>query len=259
MSAASRIWILASSALRENWRTRFYLLTIGFGAVFLFMSLVLGSLAVDQEVRVLLDFGLALIEIVGVGGALYAATTSVLREIETKTVYLILTRPVSRGQFLVGRFLGLLLSAYVSMAAMAALHVGVLLAKGWVFEPVYALALGGTFLKVAIVSALGVYLALASSSTPTALGLAAILWALGHFLPEIRALIQSTGASRPVAVAMSVLAWIVPDLQLLNVRDRLAGPAAAGNASLAAQLGYAAAYAGVWLGLARLWLGRKEF
>lgn len=252
------VWVLAASSVRENWRTRFYLLTAGFGAVFIFMSLVLGAMAVDQELRVLADFGLALIELVGVGGALFAASTSLLRELETKTIYLILTRPVGRGRYILGRYLGLLISAAVSMLAMAALHAAVLLAKGWTFEPAYAAALFGSLLKVAVVAALGLYLALASSSAPTALGIGAILWALGHFLPEIRALIQSSPAPKALVVLLEVLSRVVPDLQLLNARDRLTGPLAGAGPGPAVQVAYAAAYASVWLGLSRFWLARKE-
>lgn len=253
------VWILAANSWQENFRSRFYLLAVAFGVVFLYMSLLLGVLAQEQEVRVLVDFGLALIELIGLAGGLYASATVFLREMETKTIYLILTRPVSRGEFLLGRYLGILLSVGASMLLMAAMHVTILLAKGWHPTPLYALALLGSFVKVAITTALGAFLALFSSSALTALGIAAILWTLGHFLPELRFMI-AWGSPKPAIAPLTALTYVVPDLQIFNLRDRLTGaPSAPAELGVWRQLGYACVYAGAWLGLARLWIGKKEF
>lgn len=260
MSAALRnVWILASNSLQENWRSRFYLLSVAFGLLFLYMSLLLGLLAQEQEVRVLLDFGLALIELIGLAGGLYAAATVFLREMETKTIYLILTRPVSRGQYLLGRYLGLLLSVGGSMLVMAAMHVVILVFKGWHPTSAYLLALFGAFVKVALTSALGAFLALFSSSVLTALGIAAILWTLGHFLPEMRYMI-AWGAPHAAIAPLTALTYVIPDLQIFNVRDRLVTTATSPTElKVWAQLGYAFVYAAVWLALGRVWIARKEF
>ncbi len=259
MKALRNVWILASNSLQENWRSRFYLLSVAFGVLFLYMSLLLGLLAQEQEVRVLLDFGLALIELIGLAGGLYAAATVFLREMETKTIYLILTRPVSRGEYLLGRYLGLLLSVASSMLLMAAMHVVILVWKGWHPTPLYAVALFGAFVKVAITSALGAFLALFSSSVLTALGIAGILWTLGHFLPEMRFMI-AWGAPHAAIAPLTWLTYVVPDLQIFNVRDRLASTAfSPRELKVWAQLAYAVVYSGVWLVLGRVWLAKKEF
>lgn len=253
------VWILAANSWQENWRSRFYLLSVAFGVLFLYMSLLLGLLAQEQAVRVMLDFGLALIELIGLAGGLYSAATVFLREMETKTIYLILTRPVSRGEFLLGRYLGILLSVGASMLLMAAMHVAILLAKGWQPTPLYALALLGAFLKVAITTALGAFLALFSSSVLTALGIAAILWTLGHFLPELRFMI-AWGSPHPLIAPLTALTYVVPDLQIFNLRDRLARTLASPRElHLWAQAGYAVVYSGAWLLLGRVWIGKKEF
>ena len=111
--------MLALNSWRENLRSRFFLLMMIFSVVFLYISMLFGLLAVDQELRVLLDFGLAFIEIMGLAGAVYGAASGILHEIETKTIYLILSRPVSRGQYLLGRFTGLMLSALAAISLMA--------------------------------------------------------------------------------------------------------------------------------------------
>lgn len=253
------ILILALNSWQENLKSRFYLLSVAFGVVFLYISLLLGLLAVDQELRVLLDFGLGFIELLGLAGALYGATTVILREMETKTIYLILTRPVGRGQYLLGRFAGLMISVLVSMFLMSCVHLSILFWKGWAWSPAYLAAFLGAYLKVLVTAALATFLALFSSSVLTALGLAAILWTLGHFLPEIRYMI-AWGPPRPAILPLTALSYVLPDLQLYNYRDRLAATSIAPKEfPLVAWLVYAAAYTAVWLALSRLLLRKKEF
>lgn len=253
MIALRRLGIVAWNTFQDNLRSRYYLLCFVFGAIILFVSLLLGLLAADQEVRVLLDFGLSLIEILGLAAAAYGAATTVLREIETKTIYLILTRPISRGQYLLGRFLGLMLSVAAAMAAMAAIHVSILFLKGWAWSSLYPAAILGSLFKLVAIAALTLFLSLASSSILTALVIAMILWTLGHFLPEIRFMIRWTSQGSILA-PLTALSYVIPDLQLLNLRDRLSGCAAFGRA-----LAYASCYASVWLALAVARLKRKEF
>lgn len=246
--------LLAANSWRESLRTRFFMISAVFSGVLLYVSLLFGLLAVDQELRVLLDFGLAFIELVGLAGALYGATTMVLRELETKTIYLVLTRPVSRGEYLAGRFAGLMLSTAVSLSLMCAFHLAILFWKGWHWQAAYALAVLGVYLKILITASLAFFLALFSSSVLTAGVFSAILWTLGHFLPEIRHLIQE-GAPPAAMLPLTLLSKVVPDLQFFNLRDRLGAAAA----PLAGWLGYAAAYSLVWLGLSGVLMRRKEF
>ncbi|MFA6003618.1 MAG: ABC transporter permease, partial [Elusimicrobiota bacterium] len=240
------IAILAATSWQENLRNRFYLLALAFAGVFLFMSLILGVLAVEQESRVLLDFGLGCIELMGLAGAVYGATTMVLREMETKTIYLILTRPVGRGEYLIGRFLGLMLSVLAAMALMACVHLCILWAKGWRGPEPYLGAWLGAYLKVVVTAALATFLAVFSSSVLTAGVLTGILWALGHFLSELRFLITH-GASRWNVAALGLCSYVVPDLQLFNLRDRVSATSLSSpEAGAAWWLLYAALYCGVW-------------
>jgi ABC-type transport system involved in multi-copper enzyme maturation permease subunit len=253
------VWLLALNQWQENVRSRFHVLTLVFSVILVLLSLIFGVLAVDQEQRVILDFGLSFIELLSLAGALYGAASGILREMETKTIYLVLTRPVSRGRYLFGRYLGLLLSAGAAMGVMSVVHLGVLFLKGWSFEPSYFKALAGIFLKVGVTAALGVFLAIFSSSVLTALIIAAILWTLGHFMTEIRYLIEH-GAPRYLTPVLMLLAYVPPDLNLFNTRDRLATTSlSAPEAPVWVWLAYAALYAGAWLLAARHLLRKKEF
>lgn len=253
----TKLRVLALSGLQEQWRSRAYQVALLFGGVMLYLSTLLGMLAVDQELRALLDFGLSFIELMALGAAIFAAATGLLREMETKSIYLILSRPVSRLEYLVGRYLGVVLSMSLATLAMAAVHLVILKTRGWELDGGYFLALLGIVLKVAVAAALATLFALFSSSALSALGITVILWTLGHFVPEMRFLAQRGGF--PI-VPLLVLMRVLPDLQLFNFRERLDVPATvfAGEPVLLAAA-YAAVYSAACLALAYALIRRKDF
>ncbi|MBI4422398.1 MAG: ABC transporter permease [Elusimicrobia bacterium] len=250
------IRILAWSGLHEQWRNRAYQVAMLFAGVMLYLSLLLGMLAVDQELRALLDFGLSFIELMALGTAIFGAATGILREIETKAIYLVLSRPVTRLQYLVGRYLGLVLSMAVATLLMAAIHGSLLLARGWDWRWDYLLALLGILLKVSVATALATLFALFSSSALSALAITFIVWTLGHFLPEMRFLAQRGNFP---SIPLLVMTRVLPDLQLFNFRERIdVPPAVFGGEAVALAGAYAAVYAAVCLGLAYALIRRKD-
>ncbi|MFA6318959.1 MAG: hypothetical protein WC943_16235 [Elusimicrobiota bacterium] len=255
------VLVLALNSWVENLRNRFFALALTFAGVVLYLSMLLGLLACDQEVRVLLDFGLGFIELMGLVGAVYGASTVVLREMESKTVYMILTRPVGRTSYLLGRYLGLMLSVGAAMLIMAGAHLLILLLKGWAFRPDYLLALAGAFLKVLVTGSLALFLALSTTSSLSALSITMILWSLGHFLPEIRLMVRRFGNDSILIMApLQALSWVIPDLQLFNLRDKLDLPVGmTASIPLGSWLAYGAGYCAVWLLLSSVLFKRKEF
>lgn len=252
----TRIAILAASSLREQARNRSYQLALLFAGVMIYLSLLLGMLAVDQELRALLDFGLGFIELMALGAAIFAAATGVLRDIETKSIYLLLSRPVSRLEYLVGRYLGLLSSALLAVLLMAAAHLALLFARGWTWDPGYAPALFGIMVKVSVASAIATFFALLATSALSALGITATLWTLGHFVPEMRFLAQRGGFPN---LPLLALMRLVPNLQLFNFRDRMSvPPSILTGEPIVFGVAYALAYSGVCLGLAYALIRRKD-
>jgi len=249
------IWILAKNVWLEQLRSRFYHLIWIFGGVLLYASLLVGVMAVEQELRVLMDLGLALLELMSLGAAAFVAATSILREMETKTIYLILSRPVSRGGYLLGRFLGLELSVASATGAMAVLHVGLLWLRGWSWETTYALFVIACLGKVFLLGALTVFLSLLSTSVFSALTMTFIFWVLGHFTEELKFLAQK--AKGGTGLLLRAIEPVLPNLQVFNVRDWWPpeGNLSWGGPTYAAA--YLALYAGACLSLA-YWLFRKK-
>lgn len=251
--------ILSANAWREQTRGKFFSVALIFGGLMLYMSVLLGLLAADQELRVLVDFGLSFIDILGAVAVAYSAATGLLQEMETKTLYLILTRPVSKSVYLSGRYLGLLASSASMVAGMGVLHLAILLLKGWSFEAGYLAALLGVGLKLAVTASVAMLLAMISTSALSSLCLTGITWMLGHFVFEMRFMVTQA-VSGPAARALFGLIYVVPNFQLLNFRDRLGIPdAAGGGASVPLAILYTAAYAGACLAGTWALFRKKEF
>ncbi len=244
---------VAANTFFESVRNRFFLLFAVFAFTAIYASVLAGVMAVDQEGRVLADFGLALIELTALGYTLFSASSVLLREAETKTIYLVFSRPVPRWAYLGGKLAGSLLTAALMLAVMGLMHLALLAMRGFGAPPCYALALIGSFLKLAVITSAALFISLFSTSAVSTLVISGILWTAGHFASEARFMAEKAeGAS---AFLLKAVIWLLPNFQLFNLRDAAGQACALPPAALAA----AAAWTlGAFLGA--LWLlARKEF
>ncbi len=246
-----QVWVLAVDCLLENIWNRIFILVALFGGILIYLSLLLGVLAVDQELRVLMDSGLALIELVTLISGLYFSATLFLKEIETKTIYLILSRPLNRLQYLLGRVLGLLLSLLLIMLLMSGLHLVLLFLHHWSWNNSYLFSIVGIFLKVLMATAAAVFFSLFSTSSIAAIVFSGSLWVLGNFTPEIRFMTQKS--SGLAAICGRAVLFLFPHFELLNWGARF------NRAMILSGASYALLYSSVFLVLSWLILQRKEF
>ncbi|MCM2267512.1 MAG: hypothetical protein NDI60_07010 [Elusimicrobiales bacterium] len=253
MKSIGVFFAVAANSFYESVRQRFFLLFAVFAFTAIYASVLAGVMAVDQEARVLADFGLALMELTALAYALFTASSVLLREAETKTIYLVFSRPVPRWAYLGGKLCGALLTAALMLAVMGAMHLTLLALRGFGLPPCYAWAVLGSFLKLAVITSSAFFISLFSTSAVSTMVISGILWTAGHFVSEAGFLAER--AQGAAALALKAVLWLIPNLQLFNARD------AAGAACALPPLAFAAAAA--WtLGacLSALWLlSRKEF
>ena len=241
---------VAFNSFSENVRNRLFTLFAVFAFTAVYASVLAGVMAVDQEARVLADFGLALIELTVLAYSLFGASSALLKEAETKTIYLVFSRPVPRWAYLAGKLAGTLLTAGLMLLIMGAMHLSLLAFRGFGLPELYAWALAGTFLKLAVIVSFAFFVSLFSTSAVSTLVISSIMWTLGHFAAETSFLAEKSPGLK--GAALQLFLWLIPNLQLFNARD------AAGALGPAAFL-----HAAAWIAascLAALWLlSRKEF
>jgi Cu-processing system permease protein len=118
----ARIWAIAINTFREAVRDKILYGVLGFATAILLFTLALAELSLDQQERVVRDLGLASISLFSVVVAVFLGSSLLYKEIERKTLYVILPKPIRRHEFLVGKYVGIVLTAAVFVALMGALQ-----------------------------------------------------------------------------------------------------------------------------------------
>src|SRR5687768_790135 len=118
-----RIAAVAVNTCREAVRDRVLYGVLGVATFVLVFTLVLAEVSLDQERRIVLDVGLASISLFSVVVAIFLGSSLLYKEIERKTLYVILPKPVPRAEFLLGKYFGIFLTAVVFVALMGALQL----------------------------------------------------------------------------------------------------------------------------------------
>src|SRR3954470_19406227 len=119
------LFAIATNTLREAVRDRILYNLILFVLLITGSAIFLGELTAGQEARVIVDLGLSAILIFGAFIAIFVGVSLVWKEIEKRTVYSIFSKPIGRGEFIVGKYLGLCLTLLVNVFVMG---TGVMLA-----------------------------------------------------------------------------------------------------------------------------------
>lgn len=118
-----RIWAIALNTFREAVRDRVLYGVVGFGALVQLFALALAELALDQQARVVRDVGLASVSLFSVIVAVFLGSSLLYKEIERKTLYVILPKPIRRDELLLGKYLGIVVTAAVFIGLMGGLQL----------------------------------------------------------------------------------------------------------------------------------------
>ncbi|MDA3793529.1 MAG: ABC transporter permease subunit, partial [Elusimicrobia bacterium] len=211
-----------------------------------------------QEIRVILDLGTAAIEMFAFLSATFIAVRMIIREMEEKTVYLILSRPVSRATYLLGRFFGIIsvIASYIIIMALSLTLM--LLLKGWAWDSYILLISFTVLLKIVIITSCSILLSLISTSSASAFVSIFFLWALGHFSGELKYLNQLLKESGIALTSLlKFLYYVIPNFSFLNYKDTFHISDAGLNAYFY-PAGYAIFYSAVIITLSIILFKKKE-
>ena len=262
-SRPSRLWritAIARNAFREAVRDRVLYNLVLFVLLLTAASIFIGELSGGQERKVIVDLGLSAMLLFGVFIAIFVGVGLVYKEIERRTIYAVFSKPVGRGEFLVGKYLGLCLTLLVNVLVMA---VGVSLAllyvsHGW--DPLISTIWPAVFLiyiELMLLTAIALLFSSFSSPALSAL-LTFFVFIIGHFSADLKGLATSMG-STSARWLFDVLYYLLPNLANYSFIT----PAAHGRAPSAgfvfASALYALVYIVVILAAATLVFSRRNF
>ncbi len=259
-SVVLRISAIARNAFREAVRDRVLYNLVLFVLMLTGTAIFIGELSGGQERKIIVDLGLSAMLLFGVFISIFVGVGLVYKEIERRTVYSIFSKPVGRGEFLVGKYLGLCLTLLVNVLIMGA---GVSLAliyvsRGW--DPL-ALRIWPAilliYLELMIITGVSLLFSAFSSPALSAL-LTFFVFIIGHFSADLKSLsisLPSTGARW----LFRGLYYLLPNLANFSYIT----PAAHGKLpeleSIFATTAYAFVYISVILASATLIFSRRNF
>lgn len=215
-----RIYAIAYNTLIEALRNRVFITLLILAVLFVVFSIVLSGLAIaDQQIRVLKDFGHFSVSTLSTIIAIVMGSILIYKEIEKKTFYVILTKPIRRLEVIIGKYLGLLAILAILNAILTSAWISSLASKGGGFSFEYLKSAVLIFFETATITSVVIFFS--SFSTPITSGvLAGGVFIVGRVVFLIDELVSAgRGAFAPGTFLRGfgeVIVRIFPDLQVFN-------------------------------------------
>jgi Cu-processing system permease protein len=206
---------LTLAGFREAIRNRVIVVVAVFAIALILLTSVVMNVTVYSLDRVVTDFGLGVMSLILIGLSVFLSVALLSREIERRTVFLVVSRPLSRSQFVIGRYLGMALTLTVLLAVMSLIYATQLLLFG--VPPTLAMlaAIGGLWFELLVISAMGVFFS-SFSGPVTATVCVLSLYLIGHWSPDLYTLSANLPAI-PGALARAAY-YVLPNLDRLDLK-----------------------------------------
>ncbi|HUQ88230.1 MAG TPA: ABC transporter permease [Vicinamibacterales bacterium] len=265
-----QIWLGANAVFRESVRDRVPYSIVVFAVLMIGASYLISQLTAGQDMKIIKDLGLAALSIFGLLIAVFIGVGLVTKEVEKRSVYGLLTKPLSRSQFLLGKYAGLVMTLAVNLAVMTVALYVVLFYSNWMSpaglrlsweapaaDPRMLMAIVLIFAELMLVTALALFFSTFTSplwATLLTLG----LWVAGHFNADLR----NFGAvvdSAPVIWLGRVIYYVIPNLAPFDIKAEVVHGIHVPARHVAYTLAYAALYISVLLTASVTSFGRRDF
>ena len=212
---AMRIWTIALNTLREAVRNKLLYTLLFFAFAVIGCAVLVASLSYVEGGRIIQDVGLAAIRIFSLGIAIFVGIGLIHGEVENRTIYTILSKPVSRAEFLLGKYFGLLLTVWMQLVLMGAAFAVVSLATGTPLGIGHFWAIFLLGMELAVIVAVATLFS--SFTTPLLASLFTVgIYAVGHMTRELLALGKQADVDNVRHVSQA-LYRVLPDLEMFNV------------------------------------------
>ena len=223
------VWLIAGAVFKESVRDRVPYAMVVFAVLLIAASYLIGQLTAGEDMKTIKDLGLAALSIFGLFIAVFIGIGLVSKEVEKKSVFGLLSKPLSRTQFIVGKYAGLITTLAVNLGVMTIAYYAMLYymhattpaaaRAAWpspATDPRLLIAIGLIFAELMLVTALALFFSTFSSPLLATL-LTIGLWVAGHFNADLRNFEKVV--DNPVVIAMARGAYyVLPNLAPFDVK-----------------------------------------
>jgi len=267
-----RIGLVAWHVFKESVRDR---VLYGIGAFALLLvagSVLIGQITAGQDVKIIKDLGLATIEIAGALMTIFIRVGLVSREIDRRSIFSLLAKPLPRWEFVVGKYLGLVLTIAVNLWAMAAALYLVLAWFAWTspenirlswtapaLDPRMLWVVTMITAEMAVLTAVALVFSTFSSSALLSVVFTVGIFVAGLASADLRHFGDIVDVNPAVASFVSAIGWALPAFSEFDIKNQIVHGMPVSVGIILSMVGYAAIYSASMLGLAVALFARREF
>lgn len=221
---------IAAAVFRDSVRDRVLYNLVGFALLVIGASLLIGQMSAGQDVKIIKDLGLAAMAVFGLFIAIFIGIGLVSKEVERRSVYSLIAKPVRRSELVAGKYLGLVLTIAINLAVMTAVWYLVLAYMSWTesamakqaweasaTDPRMLVAVALLFVQLMLVIAIALFFSTFSSPLLSAV-LAFGLYIGGHFSADLKNFDLAVGDS-PITYVTTALYYVLPNMAAFDVKN----------------------------------------
>jgi ABC-type transport system involved in multi-copper enzyme maturation permease subunit len=245
------IRLIAVNVFKESVRDKVLYNLVAFAVLLIASTFLLGQLTAGQDIKIIKDLGLAAISLFGLMIAVFIGIGLVWKEVDKRSIYGVLSKPVRRFEFVLGKFFGLLLTLAVNLLVMTLAFYVVLALNAWMASPATLAAMTTPAADPALLKAIlliGIELSLVTaialffstfSSPFLSAGLTIGLWVIGHFNADFRNFGDIVDS--PAAIWLTrTLYYVLPNFAAFDIKSQVVWgqPVAAADLALTTLYGF---------------------
>ncbi len=245
------------NGFREARRNRVTVVVGVFAAVVLLSSTLVTEVTVNTFDRVLTDFGLGMMSLILVFLTVFLSSGLLSREIERRTIFLMVSKPVSRMQFLLAKLTGTMLTLGVLLVAMTLIFLSQLALFGASITSTQLVAAAGLWFELLVISSAGIFSSSFAGPAVPAFPTTGLYFA-GHLAGDLYTIASRSESSAVQAVGKAVY-YLLPNLERVNFRPQATYALAVDLGSFLSGTGYTLAWAAVFTAMAIFIFERRDF
>jgi Cu-processing system permease protein len=254
-----KVLALTGITIREALRQKLAVNLLVFAVALVGASFTISQLTFGEQYRIIVDIGLSAMEIFGTLIAVFLGAGLIARDVERRTVYPIIAKPVSRAEYVIGRYLGLVATTTLNLLVMAVVFAAVLAfyLKGFAFlrETPFAAVLASMAVRFAVVGAIAAFFSCFTTTTLAAIFTLSLTVA-GLLSSD---LVRYWAQQGPLARAAGKAAFVlVPNLEALNLKEAMVYKDPVSASFAVTGLGYGILYAAAVLAFSVAVFSRRD-
>jgi ABC-type transport system involved in multi-copper enzyme maturation permease subunit len=244
---------------------------VAFAVLLMAVSYLIGQLTAGEDLKIIKDLGLAAMSLMGLFIAVFIGIGLIAREIDRRSIYAVLAKPVRRHELILGKYLGLVGTLFVNLTVMAVAYYVVLAYIGWTISPAalkaapaaptdprLLLAILMIGFELALVTAIALFWSTFSSSALLSAGLTVAMYVVGQFGADLKNFEQVVESPLAGMVGRG-LYYLLPNFAAFDIKTEVVHALPVQPEYVFLTAGYALLYIALLLTASVLIFARRDF